>query len=119
MNNREFGIQGEKIAADYLLAKNYKILKCNYKIKLGEIDLIAKKGSLITFVEVKTRKSLNYGVPSQAVNWKKQRKIIQVAQVYISTIEEENYHFSFDIIEVVWKNNHSWDVNHIINGFEI
>lgn len=119
MNHRELGNQGELIAADYLLKKNYELLERNYKVKLGEIDLIARKKNIIVFVEVKTRKSLSYGFPSQAVDIRKQRKIIQVAQVYIANLGIQNYEFRFDIIEILWKNNDLWNVNHIINGFEL
>ncbi len=119
MNNRVLGNKGEQIAAEYLLENEYEILARNYKLKFAEIDIIAQKGTSVIFIEVKTRKSLDYGYPSQAVNVRKQRKIIHAAQAYIALLNDQHYDFRFDVIEVLWKKEDSYLVNHIMNGFEM
>ncbi|SHK11878.1 YraN family protein [Tepidibacter formicigenes] len=114
MNNREKGILGENIASEYLIKNNFNILQRNYRTKYGEIDLIASKDNKIIFVEVKSRNSLDYGYPSEAVNYKKQNKIISTAKYYILSNNINNNNFRFDVIEVYLKNK---NINHIENAF--
>ena len=74
--NQYLGKFGESEAEHYLKKKRYKILEKNYRGRLGEIDIIAEKKKEIIFVEVKTRKSDKFGKPYEAVDFRKQRKII-------------------------------------------
>ena len=60
MNNKKFGIIGEKIAQKFLINKGYEILETNYYTKIGEIDIIAQKSKKIVFIEVKTRSNLKF-----------------------------------------------------------
>lgn len=114
-NNIEKGIIGEEIACKYLMSKNYIILERNYRNKIGEIDIIAKSGELIVFVEVKTRTSTNYGYAYEAVNKKKQTKIINTALCYIKQYNLKNFQFRFDIIEIyLGKEN---KINHFEDAF--
>lgn len=112
--NRAKGDLGEKLACNYLIEKGYNIINKNYRNKLGEIDIIAKKENIIAFIEVKARSNTNYGYPYEAVNNKKQRKIIDVANSYMKYYNLRNYKFRFDIIEVYFK---SRQINHIKNAF--
>ncbi len=114
MNNREVGNTGEKIAKEYLIEQDFKILERNYRTRFGEIDLIAAKNERIVFVEVKSRNSLNYGYPSEAVNQKKKNKIISTAKHYIMMNELRNMDFRFDVIEVYLKDE---NIHHIENAF--
>ena len=79
MNNKHLGDRGESYAEDYLRRQGYRILTRNYRTKIGEIDLIADDHGTLVFIEVKTRSSVRYGIPSEAVNYKKKQKIIQTA----------------------------------------
>ena len=73
--NNELGLEGEKLATDFLKSKGYKIIENNYRYRRAEIDIIAvHKGTLI-FVEVKTRSNFNYGEPEHAVDEHKAVKI--------------------------------------------
>lgn len=114
MNKREIGNLGENLAKEYLIKNNFKILEKNYRTRVGEIDLIVEKDSSVIFVEVKSRNSLNYGYPCEAVNYKKQNKIISTAKYYILSNKLNDFNFRFDIIEVYLKNN---NINHIENAF--
>jgi len=114
MNNKEKGSLGEQIACNYLIKNNFHILEKNYRTKIGEIDLIALKGNKISFIEVKSRNSIKYGYPCEAVNYKKQRKIISTATQYIKYKNINNMNLAFDVIEVYLRNN---DINHIENAF--
>lgn len=114
-NNRKKGIIGEEIAAKYLLSKGYKIIDKNYRTNIGEIDIIALENDVLAFIEVKTRTSVNYGYPYEAVNWKKQDKIIKTSLIYIKHKNMRNYQIRYDIIEVYLINEGK--INHIENAF--
>ena len=114
-NNREKGAIGEEIAARYLLSQNYKIMDRNYRSNIGEIDIIAIKDDILIFIEVKTRTSVNYGYPYEAVNWKKQNKIIKTSLIYIKHKNMRNYQIRYDVIEVYLINGEK--INHIENAF--
>ena len=66
MNKRAFGAKGENLAADYLKSAGYKIVKMNFRCRLGEIDIIASKSGELYFVEVKTRTSKSHGNPLES-----------------------------------------------------
>lgn len=114
MNNVQKGKLGEEIAQKYLISKGGKILEKNYRTKIGEIDLIVKLNGELVFVEVKSRSNINYGYPSESVNYNKRRKIVNVAKFYILENCLHNISIRFDVIEIYLKNN---KVNHIINAF--
>lgn len=104
MNNRELGFVGENAAAELLRVKGYRILRRNYRCRLGEIDIIAAKGSQISFVEVKTRRSYRYGRPCESVDANKQMHIRRAAVCYLKEIRRKGYvprQIRFDVIEIV------------------
>ena len=82
-NKRSLGSEKEKQALEYLLEQKVEILSQNFYFHGGEIDLIAKDGEYVCFIEVKYRKSNRFGVPEEAVTPSKQKKIIQGARVYL------------------------------------
>ena len=83
MNKRELGAIYEKKAVELLLEKGYQILEKNYRNRMGEIDIIAKDGMYVCFVEVKFRTNELFGSPLEAVDRKKQNRIRKVAQYYL------------------------------------
>lgn len=115
MNNKITGDLGEKIACEYLIKNNYSILETNFTTKIGEIDIIAKEDDIVVFVEVKTRKSLKYGRPYEAVDHRKMQKIIKVAENYIVYKSRGDIQYRFDIIEVFLNETNT--INHIKDAF--
>ncbi len=107
--NKKLGAKGEKIAARHLKRLGYKILERNYKNAFGEVDIIAKRGDVLSFCEVKTRLNDLYGAPSEAVDKKKRMRYIQAAQHYA---RDGEYIIRFDIIEV-----YKGKVNFIENAY--
>lgn len=99
MNTKILGNIGEAHAEAYLKKQGYKILERNFKNRIGEIDLIAEKGDVITFVEVKSRSSNKFGMPKEAVNFHKQFKIKKVAESYLLSAKKYYFKVSFDVIE--------------------
>ncbi|WP_353093868.1 YraN family protein [Tissierella praeacuta] len=113
--NIQKGRKGEMIARQYLISKGYRILKTNYRNKIGEIDIIAMDSNILVFVEVKTRTSTNFGYAYEAVNRRKQEKIIYCSQLYIGETNLKDYQIRYDIIEVYLAANIK--INHIENSF--
>ena len=100
-SNQSFGALGEKLAADYLKQKGYKILQKNYKNKLGEIDIIARdpnRGEIV-FIEVKTRHADPYLSGQYNVDKRKQFRIMRTAALYLNKTKC-CLQPRFDVIEV-------------------
>ena len=83
MNKRQLGGEYEKLAAEYLKAQGYVILEQNYRCRSGEIDLIAREGDYLCFIEVKYRRGISCGSPLEAVGLHKQMQILKVARYYL------------------------------------
>ncbi len=113
MNTSNIGHEGEKVAVDYLQTQGYTILKTNFKAAGGEIDIIAKKGSHLAFVEVKTRRDTTFGYGGEFVNFYKQQKIINTARAFIMHYTDYE-DISFDVCEVYTKERR---INYIENAF--
>lgn len=96
---------GERICVEWLLSQGYEILHTNYRCRLGEVDIIAKKGGSIAFVEVKTRSGPHLGAPEEAVTPAKQLRIRRTARHYLSTEATRNHCRSaqprFDVAAVI------------------
>ena len=96
MGKNNLGQSGENLVAKSLIEQKFTILATNYRVAFGEIDIIAQKDDIITFVEVKTRKH-QFGAIGDLVNHTKQKKIIKTATHYISTNNFHNKTYRFDV----------------------
>ncbi|MEG1774632.1 MAG: YraN family protein, partial [Oscillospiraceae bacterium] len=83
------GVRGEQFAACMLLGDGYEILARNYRTRRGELDLVAKKGDTLAFIEVKTRSARSLGSPASAVTPAKQRCLIRAALDYLANNPNE------------------------------
>lgn len=99
--NNSTGIIGENIAAQFLHKKGYIILDKNFKIKLGEIDIVAKKNNTIHIIEVKTKETNDKGSPYQQVGYKKLKKLIALANIYSKIKDLKTFNLSIDIVSIV------------------
>ncbi len=118
--NKSIGSYGEEIAENHIRNLGYEIMSRNFRCNIGEIDIIARDGNYITFIEVKTRYDKKYGYPREAVTKGKQYKIYKVAQFYILKNRIEKLSFRFDVIEVIlnkYCNEHT--VTLIKNAFQV
>ena len=113
MNRRGIGAQGEADARAFLIRKGAKILEANYRRPTGEIDIIARQGDVLLFVEVKRRSSLRYGRPAEAVDRQKQAHILRTAQLYLQEKRLVDVPVRFDVIEVM-----PGEIRHISNAFD-
>lgn len=117
--NKDLGDFGEYVAADFLEAKGYRILERNYHTHGGELDLIIEDKKHLIFVEVKTRQSTKYGMPAEAVNWKKQQHMLTATRAYLHQNPTKK-EIRFDIIEIlalmVDRAPRLQSINHIENA---
>lgn len=108
----EIGKIGEDLTVKYLQQQNYKIIERNFECRQGEIDIIALDKYELVFIEVKTRTSIKYGKPAEAVNEIKQKHLIKAVEYYLYSRHLENEFVRIDVIEIyLYKNKYR--VNHI------
>jgi putative endonuclease len=98
--NIELGRTGEQAAVQFLKSNGYNIISTNYHTRLGQIDIIAKDKDAICFVEVKTRRTHAFGRPDEAVWASKQRKISQVALMFLKQRSLLNSPARFDVVSI-------------------
>lgn len=111
------GSKGEQIACEFLAKLGYKIIERNYHFGHGEIDVIAKDGEIIVFVEVKYRKSLEYGIPETAITKGKQKQIRKIAEAYIYERDIKDTSCRIDVVAILQLPNQKPEINHYINAF--
>jgi len=99
----KLGEKGERLAVKFLNKKGYKIIEQNYRTPLGEIDIIARERETLVFIEVKTRESIAYGLPFEAVNYTKRQRIAKIAMLYLKRFKEIPP-CRFDVISIYYKN---------------
>lgn len=109
------GSSGEDIAVKYLQTHGYRVLDRNFTTSVGEVDIFVTDESTLIAVEVKSRLSLEYGTPAEAVNYEKIKKISQVTSQYIKKFRLFGTPVWFDVVEVYIADK---TVNHIKNAFD-
>ncbi len=118
--NQLFGKKSETDAVKHLKKLGYRIIEENYRNRLGEIDIIAKDGETIVFVEVKARRSKAYGHPKWAITLKKQRKISMVALSYLKATRKYHAKARFDVVTVTFSmEEDKSEIDVIKNAFDL
>ena len=114
---KKLGSNGEDIAVQFLLGINYRIVERNYVFRKGEIDIIAKSpDDVLVFIEVKTRKSENYGEPEFALTKGKQKQIIRTAEGFLFERDVNDTECRFDVVAIQFENGEPV-INHIEHAF--
>lgn len=116
MNHIELGAWGENVACEHMISSGYDIICKNFKLKCGEIDIIGIKDEILVFVEVKTRRSTSYGIPCEAVDWRKRQRIIHAASSFQQIYKISFKEIRFDVIEVQCKEEEV-KINHLEGAF--
>lgn len=114
--NKDIGRQGEKIAEEYLINAGYQILERNWRYSRSEVDLIAKDGHILVFIEVKTRSYDFFGTPETFVTDQKELLLHEAASVYMDEIGHV-WEFRFDIIAVMLQDSGSNAITHFKDAF--
>jgi putative endonuclease len=95
------GRRGERVAARFLIKLGFDILARRYKAGSGELDIIAFENEMLVFLEVKTRRSGDFGEPWEFVDWQKQQILRRAAEQFIADHDLGNYSYRFDIVSVL------------------
>ena len=113
--HNELGKLGEELAVEYLQKEGYEILETNWVFQKAEIDIIAKKGEIIAVIEVKTRSSIEFGLPQDFVKPKKIQHLVKAINEYIisNNLDSE---VRFDIISI-HKDAKIFKIEHLVDAF--
>lgn len=109
------GNKGEQLAVDFLLNKGYAILERNYRFDKAEVDIIARKGSVLAIVEVKTRSTADFGNPEEFVKPKQIQRLVKAVDAYV-TENALDVEVRFDIVAIV-KNGKDFSIEHLEDAF--
>jgi putative endonuclease len=100
-HNQRIGQWGEQVAVDHLVSRGWEVIGRNVRTPYGEIDIVARHGDTILFVEVKTRTSNTMGLPEESITSRKQDHMIACAEHYAA--EHEIDHWQIDVISIEGK----------------
>ena len=114
-----FGQAGESAAEEYLRRKGYRIVERNLRSPAGELDLVAEDGRVLVFVEVKARRTDAFGGAIQAVDQRKQKKLIQLATQYLARHHVKDRLCRFDVVLLQGTDAAGPHIEHIQNAFEV
>ena len=117
MDKKTIGQSGEQAAVVFLKNKGFRIIQTNYRVAGAEVDIIALTGRTLCFIEVKTRKSSDYGLPEAFVHLAKQRKIIRAAKFFSTRKPYREYLVRFDVVSIISDEN-GMAFDHLENAFE-
>ncbi len=119
MGKNKLGVAGENSAVVFLKKKGYSILERNFRTKIGEIDIVAKEGKTLCFVEVKARMSTTQGVPQESVSFFKQRKLSRLALIYLKQhFQSIDQLARFDVVSVFLDEDGEEQIQLIQNAFD-
>ncbi|MEW6544008.1 MAG: YraN family protein [Nitrospirota bacterium] len=116
---RTFGEAGESEAERYLRRKGYRILERNVRSRAGELDLVARLGDVLVFVEVKARRTDAYGGAPYAVDGRKRARLIRLASQYLARRRLRNQSCRFDVILCTGGTDRPEAIQHIEHAFEV
>ena len=95
------GATGEDAALEAYRRRGYRLVARNWRCPIGEVDLILSRGGVLVFCEVKSRRSAGFGGPHDAVTWRKQRKLRQLAEAFLAGLDPQPETVRFDVASVV------------------
>ncbi len=119
LETKEFGDEGEDLAAELLISKGYEIVERNYRYRKGEIDIIAidPETKYLVFIEVKSRRNLEFGEPEYAVTRNKMRQVKKIAEAYLYEKEIGEIDCRFDVVTILFNSEVDSIINHYENAF--
>jgi putative endonuclease len=113
-----FGLWGEDLAAEYLENKGYKVIERHFFFHHTEIDLVARDGNYLVFVEVKTRSSQYFGPPEEAITERKKGYLRRAAEGYLYLNNLNSLDCRFDVISICYRSDGPPEIEHFENAFE-
>lgn len=113
--HNELGKLGEELAIEFLQKEGYEILETNWVFQKAELDIIARKDDFLVAVEVKTRSSIEFGLPQEFVKPKKIQLLAKAINEYVIS-NDFDVNVRFDVISI-YKNGKSFEIEHLIDAF--
>ncbi len=114
---QQLGLDGEEAAIDHLLSTGWEIEAHRFRVGREEIDLVARQGTLVAFIEVKTRLGTGFGNGREAVGWRKRRAISRVAEVWRLRHGRQDDSYRFDVVEVVLGASRALEVHYLADAW--
>ena len=99
-HRKQLGNFGERAATDYLQKRGYTILESNVRCPLGEIDIVARDGDFLVFVEVRTRRGIGFGSPEESITRTKQEKLVALAEFYLQQHDAISAPWRIDVVAI-------------------
>ena len=112
---KQTGQRGEALAAAYLRQKSYDVIERNWRCSVGELDIVAMDKEILVFVEVRTRTGQRFGSAEESVTPAKQRRLIELAQSYLQTLDAPTPSWRIDVVAVQFGRG-APQINHIENA---
>ncbi|HEX8111040.1 MAG TPA: YraN family protein [Kofleriaceae bacterium] len=100
MNTKQRGDEAERTATELLLATGYEIVECNFRCKAGELDIVARDGDVLVFVEVRSRSDGDHGHAVEMIGRTKQRRVVRVARHYLAIAAPRFERCRFDVVAI-------------------
>ena len=116
MRRRQTGILGERLAADFLSGKGYRIVDTNFRCAEGEIDIVARDHDCLVFVEVRTKRSRRFGCPEESITDRKKERLRTVATRYREEHEGLPDHWRIDVVAVEIEGDRPSRIDHLVNA---
>lgn len=116
-SNSELGARGEALAALHVADSGMEVIDRNWRSRYGELDIVAKDGDTMVFVEVKTRSGIGYGTPAEAVTYAKQTRIRGLALRWLSLQQGPWVQIRFDVIAIVVGRHEEPVITHVRSAF--
>jgi putative endonuclease len=115
----DVGRSGEALAVRHLERSGYEIAARNWRCRLGEIDIVARRGELLVFVEVRTRsRTERFGTPSESVDWRKQARLRNIVRYYLLAHGlDDATTVRFDVVDIRWNAEGQPAIRHVPNAF--
>ena len=114
------GNRGEGLAREYLEQLGYSIQISNYRCTWGEMDIVAREGEELVFVEVRTRRGVNFGAPEESITSTKARRLIAIAQEYLQEHNQDNADWRIDLIGIrMYRGGSVPQINHLRHAVQL
>ncbi|HRR07761.1 MAG TPA: YraN family protein [Rhodothermales bacterium] len=119
MGNKQTGDQGEEVAEAFLQKKGFQILHRNYRVGHLELDLVCRSPDslFLVFVEVKTRRTIQFGHPAEAIGSVKRDRLIRAAELYLHLHHLEEARCRFDVVSIVMQKGQTVQIEHYEDAF--
>lgn len=121
MNNarKKLGQKGEEIIAAYLRRDGTKIIERNFRCRYGEVDIVAERDKEYIFIEVRTRRSLQFGTPEESITNRKLSKLARTAEFYLHKIGKPEAAFRIDVAALYFDPRGTMHLNYLISPFDL